>query len=79
MDSTAEINAFQALGVGVLAFVRLLDAEDVLALIPDADVEPTDIAIALIDAAGEPILLRGSLAECMLEAAARELHVVSVH
>jgi hypothetical protein len=79
VHNAAEINAFAALGVGVLAFVRLLDGDDVLAMIPGADVKPHDVAIALIDAAGEPILLRGSLAECLIAAAERELCVVSVH
>jgi hypothetical protein len=41
-NSADQINAFQALGVGTLCYLRLLDADDVLALVPDAQIAPTE-------------------------------------
>jgi hypothetical protein len=61
VDHSAEtINAFQALGVGELCYLRVLDYDDVKALVgPDAEIEKHETAVCLVDADGSPILLRG--------------------
>jgi hypothetical protein len=78
--SAEEINAFQALGVGTLCYLKVLDCDDVKALVgPDAEIEPTEVAFALIDADGSPILLRGSVGACMIAASERDLHIVPIN
>jgi hypothetical protein len=78
--SAEEINQFQALGVGELCYMRVLYHDDVKALVgPGADIAPTEYAVALIDADGSPILLRGSVGACMIAAAERDLHIVPIN
>jgi hypothetical protein len=75
-----EVNAFQALGVGTLAYLKVLDYHDVIALVgPDAEIKPTEWAVALVDADGSPRAIRGSVAACLLAAAEASLHVVLVN
>jgi hypothetical protein len=76
--SADQINAFQQLGCGTLAYVKMLDCVDVLAL-AGIEIASHEIAFCLIDADGSPHLLRGSIAACLLEAQERGLHVVPVH
>ena len=79
MDHSAEtINAFQALGVGELCYLKMLDAADVKAL-AGAEIKPTEYAVALVDADGSPILIRGSVGACLLAAEEGGLHVAPVH
>jgi hypothetical protein len=76
--SADEINQFQALGLGELAYLKVLDCVDVLAL-AGIEIAPTEYAVALLDADGSPHLIRGSVAACVMEAEERGLHVVPVH
>jgi hypothetical protein len=73
-----EINQFQQLGVGEVAYLRILDCVDVKALC-GADIEAHTYAVALIDADGSPHLIRGTIAQCLIEAQERGLHVAAVH
>jgi hypothetical protein len=67
-------------GVGVLAYMKVLDYHDVIALAgPTADIKPDEYAVALIDADGSPILIRGSVSACVIAAEEGGLHVVPVH
>jgi hypothetical protein len=69
MDSADQINAFQALGVGVIAYMKVLDYHDVIALAgPTADIKPDEYAVALIDADGSPIAIRGTVAAAIVAA-----------
>ena len=71
---------FQALGVGELAYLRVLYFADVKLLVgPDADIEPDEFAVALIDSDGSPIALRGTVADCLLAAAEYGIAVAAVH
>jgi hypothetical protein len=77
-NSASETNAFQALGVGTLAYLRILDCVDVKALC-GAEIAPHEYAVALIDADGSPHLIRGTIAQCVIEARERGLQVAAVH
>jgi hypothetical protein len=82
MDHSAEaaFQAFQQLGVGELAYLRVLYFDDVKLLCgADADIEPGEFAVALVDSDGSPIALRGTVADCLLAAEERGLHVAPVH
>ena len=80
MDHSAEtINQFAAVGCGEIAYLKLLFCEDVLALAPGADINPGQFCFALVGADGDPILLRGSIAACVIEAQERGLTVAAVH
>jgi hypothetical protein len=76
--SAEEINAFQQLGLGSICFLKVLDCVDVLAL-AGVEIAPHETAVALLDADGSPHLIRGSAAQCVLEAQERGLIVVPVH
>jgi hypothetical protein len=52
---------------------------DVLALVPGAEIAPHETAVALLDADGSPHLIRGTIAQCVIEAQERGLHVAAVH
>jgi hypothetical protein len=73
-----EINKFQALGLGTICYLKMLDAADVKAL-AGIEIAPTEYAVALLDADGSPHLIRGSVAACVIEAQERGLQVVPVH
>jgi hypothetical protein len=73
-----EVSAFQQLGTGVICYVCALDHVDVAALC-GREMSPHEIAFALIDSDGSPILLRGSAAACLIEASERGLVVAWVH
>jgi hypothetical protein len=81
MDHSAQaINEFQALGVGELCYLKVLDCDDVKALVgADAEIEKHETAVCLVDADGSPILLRGSVGACMIAAAERDLHIVPIN
>jgi hypothetical protein len=54
--------------------------DDVVALVgPDAEIKPTEWAVALVDADGSPIALRGSVGACMIAAEEAGVHVVPIH
>jgi hypothetical protein len=74
----AAINEFAALGLGSIAYLRILDCVDVKALC-GAEIAPTEHAVALIDADGSPHLIRGTIAQCVIEAHDRGLIVQPVH
>jgi hypothetical protein len=78
VDSAEQINAFAALGLGEIAYLKLLDCVDMLRL-AGVEIAPTEYAVALIDADGSPHLIRGTVAACVQEASERGLHVVAVH
>jgi hypothetical protein len=81
MDHSAQaINEFAALGVGELCYLKVLDCDDVKALVgADAEIEKHETAVALLDADGSPHLLRGAVAQCLIEAQERGLTVAAVH
>jgi hypothetical protein len=75
-----EQSAFMQLGCGTIAYLKVLDYQDVIDLVgPDAEIEPTEYAVALVDADGSPILLRGSVGACMIAAEESGLHIAPVH
>jgi hypothetical protein len=76
--SAEEINAFQQLGLGTIAYLRILDCVDVKALC-GREIAPHEYAVCLVDADGSPHLLRGTIAQCLIEAAERGLQVAAVH
>jgi hypothetical protein len=76
--SADEINKFQALGLGEIAFIKLLDCVAVLEL-AGVEIAPTEYAVALLDADGSPNCLRGSVGDVLIAAQERGLHVVPVH
>ena len=69
---------FQQLGCGVVAYLKVLDCVDVLAL-AGVEIAPTEYAVCLVDSDGSPIALRGTVADCLLAAEERGLHVAPVH
>lgn len=72
MRHAEEINAFQALGVGSIAYLRVLDFFDVKSLAgADADIAPHETAVALFDADGSPHLIRGNVADVLIAAEER--------
>ena len=82
MDHSAEEQqqTFQQLGCGMVAYLRVLYFDDVKLLVgPDADIDPGEFAVALVDSDGSPIALRGTVADCLLAAEERGLHVAPVH
>jgi hypothetical protein len=76
--SAEEVNRFAQLGLGTIAYLRALDADDVKALC-GREIAPHEIAFALVDADGSPILLRGSVGACMIAAEERDLHIVPIN
>jgi hypothetical protein len=62
-----------------VCYLKTLDAVDVLALVPGADIAAHQVAFVLIDADGSPILLRGSVGACMIAAEEGGLNVVPGH
>jgi hypothetical protein len=73
-----EVNAFAALGMGEIAYVKTFDAADVMALC-GCEIPTHAIAFALVDADGSPHLLRGSVAAVLIEAQERGLIVAAIH
>jgi hypothetical protein len=72
--------ALAHVGLGRLCYLRMLFYEDVIRLVgPDADIKPGQHCFALIDASGEPLCIRGSVADCMLAAEEGDLAVATVH
>ena len=71
-------NQFQQLGCGTLCYLKVLFADDVKAL-AGIDIPPTEYAVALLDASGEPLCIRGSVGACMIAAEEGGLHIVPVH
>ena len=68
---------FQQLGCGTLCYLLTLDYDAVKGA--DAEISPNETAVCLVDADGSPHLIRGTIAECLLEAQERGLAVVAVH
>ena len=58
--------------------MKTLDHADVMA-IAGVEIAPTEIAYALLDADGSPILIRRSVGAVMLAAEEGGLHIVPVH
>lgn len=75
-NAEQEQSAFMQLGVGKLVYLKVLDCVDVLALAGVA-IAPTEYAVCLTDADGSPHLIRGTIAECLLEAQERGLAVAA--
>jgi hypothetical protein len=72
--------AFQQLGCGTLCYLRTLDYNSVKSLVgPDADIEPNETAVCLVDADGSPRLIRGTVADVMIAAEEHGVAVVPVH
>jgi hypothetical protein len=78
VHSAEQINAFAALGVGELCYLRVLDCVDVLAL-TGIGIPPTETAVALLDADGSPRLIRGTVADVLRAAQEHGVAVASVH
>ena len=81
MEQHADLqDALANIGLGRVAYLRVLDYDDVIALVgPDAEIEPHEIAFCLVDADGSPNCLRGSVGAVLIAAQERGLHVVPVH
>jgi hypothetical protein len=77
--SAAAINAFAQLGLGEICFLKVLDYDDVKALCGREMIAPHQYAVALLDADGSPHLIRGTVAECVIEAHERGLRIVTRH
>jgi hypothetical protein len=75
--SAEEINAFQALGVGVVAYLKILYADDVRRLC-GREIPATEYAVALLGADGDPLCIRGTVAQCVLAAEESGLVIVPV-
>jgi hypothetical protein len=68
------------LGMGSIAYVRSVSAEDVRRLVPQAQDIPVGIDLfALLGADGTPIMITDSRAELAANAAENQLVTVSVH
>jgi hypothetical protein len=68
------------LGMGRVAYVRPVSADDVRRLIPQAQDIPTDVNLfALLGADGTPIMIADSREEIAANAAENQLLTVSVH
>jgi hypothetical protein len=73
-------DALKQLGMGKTAYLRVLYFDDVKALVgPDAEIEPGEFAVALVDSDGSPIALRGTVADCLLAAQEYGIDVAAVH
>jgi hypothetical protein len=70
--------ALKEMGLGSIAYLKILYADDVRRLC-GREIPPHEYAVALIDADGSPHLIRGTVAQCVIEAEERGLHVVPVH
>ena len=69
-----------ALGMGLLAYVRPMRADEVRKLVPQAQDLPADIDLfALLGADGTPIMIADSRAELTANAWENQLVTVSVH
>jgi hypothetical protein len=69
-----------ALGMGRVAYVRAVTAEDVKRLVPQAEDVPTGIDLyALLGADGTPILITESREDIAENAAQHNLVTVTVH
>ncbi|MCC0806320.1 DUF1150 domain-containing protein [Methylobacterium sp. W2] len=78
----AEFNAadLAALGEGHIAYVRPIRSDEVKRLFPQApDLTPGMDLFALLSASGSPILLADSRDVIVANAAANDLHAVSLH
>jgi hypothetical protein len=77
-DMTA--NEFAQLGEGEIAYLKLMRAEEINRLFPQApELEPGSRFFALLGADGSPILLADSRAAALANAWEHELETVSVH
>jgi hypothetical protein len=71
---------FMQLGCGTLCYLLTLDHDAVKALCgADAEIAANETAVCLVDADGSPHLIRGTVADCLLEAAERGLTVVPIN
>lgn len=78
----AEFNAadLAALGEGHIAYVRPIRSDEVMRLFPQApELTPGLDLFALLSASGAPILLADSRDVVLANAAAHDLHPVSLH
>jgi hypothetical protein len=69
-----------ALGEGHIAYVRALRSDEVMRIFPQApELTPGLDLFALLSASGAPILLADSRDAIVANAAANDLHTVSLH
>jgi hypothetical protein len=81
VDQHADLqDALANIGLGRVCYLRTLYYDDVIRLVgPDADIEPGQHCFALISASGEPLCIRGSVADCMHVAEQGDLAIATVH
>lgn len=79
-DTVVTLADLAAMGMGHLAYVRPMRADEVRKLVPEAADIPADIDLfALLGADGTPIMIADSRAELTANAWENQLVTVSVH
>ncbi len=69
-----------ALGMGRVAYVKAVSAEDVRRMVPQVEEVPPDVSLfALLGADGTPIMITDSREELVANAAENQLVTVSLH
>jgi len=79
-EPVLDVTELAALGLGEMAYVKPMEADEVARLFPQAPkLQPGMQLFALVSASGEPILLTGNRDAAIANAWAHDLTTVSLH